>query len=97
MKAIRYAAFPICGLLLRCVLVADEPAIVWWQSSGLKVLRQDPPQNLGQPLRLAAARNEHEPFQIVVTPKSPELKEATITVSDLTGPAGAKESDTHRS
>lgn len=43
----------------------------------------------GKPVELALARNEHESFQVVVLPTAQNLKDVTVTVTDLQGPDGA--------
>src|SRR5438046_826297 len=51
-------------------------------SSG-RIIGKDP-----EPIRISAARHEHEGFQIVLSPISSATKHVTIKVSDLIGAGG---------
>src|SRR5579863_519215 len=55
---------------------------VWTQSSLVKVRPTDPPTG-NSIVTLKAARNEFEPFQIIVTAPGQGLDEVDITISDL--------------
>jgi hypothetical protein len=68
---------------------------VWWAEGAYKVMRDDPvPAAVQGVVRIAAARNEYEPFLIVLRPET-RLDGVRIAVSPLTtdkggtiGPAG---------
>ncbi len=67
----------------------DAAAVVWWASSGWKVGADKPaPTNLSAAATVAAARNEAEAVQLVVTPARP-LTNFTAAGAALAGPAGA--------
>ena len=69
--------------------VSRETCVVWTQNAVTKVPREEIPPTALVPVTLAAARNEFESFQVVVTGLS-NLKEVDVNVGDLTGPDGAK-------
>jgi hypothetical protein len=71
-------------------LIADQPAYsLWWAEGAYKVMKSDlVPTALKVPIRIACARNEYEPFLLVLSPKT-RLDDIRVAVSDLTGPAGA--------
>ena len=48
----------------------DGIATIWWADATRKISRQQvPPTQKSSLVRLSAAKNEYEPFQIVVRPK----------------------------
>lgn len=48
----------------------DNVATVWWAEGAYKVIKDDPPPRKGaSEIRLTCARNEHEPFILVIRPK----------------------------
>ena len=62
---------------------------LWWAEGAYKIMKDDPfPAVRGEMVRLACARNEYEPFLLVLSPKT-RLDDVRVSVSDLTGPAGA--------
>ena len=63
--------------------------IVWTQDSVTKVQREENPQPHATSVTLAAARNEYESFQVVVSALS-NLAKLDVTCGDLAGPAGAR-------
>src|SRR5215471_7770263 len=67
------------------------PSLVWWTTTTLdKVHPSDsPPENLDKSVSVSAARNEFEPFQIVLRSVSQQIEMVDVEVSDLTGPQGA--------
>src|SRR5207249_4010897 len=42
----------------------------------------------GEPIRISAAKNEHEGFQIVLSPMPASVKNVSVAVSDLNGERG---------
>lgn len=62
---------------------------VWVAGSMDRVGRGDAPGSTGD-AEIHAARGEYESFQLVVQAPAGGLTHANVTVSDLTGPAGAK-------
>jgi len=75
------------GLALCSVNAADQP-ITWWTTHALEKIRPlDPiPRKLGHSIELWAARNEFEPFQIVLRTEGQDLPGVDIEVTDLEGP-----------
>jgi hypothetical protein len=82
---IRAAEKPIYGYL-----IADNPAAaLWWAEGAYKVMKDDPvPASRRETIDLDCARNEFEPFLLMVAPKT-RLDDVRVAVSDLTGTAGA--------
>lgn len=64
--------------------VRDDSAwSLWWAEGTYKVSRvRGVPWQRASAVEIGAARNEYEPFQLVLRPKRP-LKNVTLTVSDL--------------
>src|SRR5215467_11617964 len=67
------------------------PSLVWWTTTALDKVRpsDSPPENLNKSVSVSAARNEFEPFQIVLRAVSQQIETVDVDVSDLTGPHGA--------
>ena len=62
---------------------------LWWCEGTYKVSRERAlPQAEGRTVRIAAARNEYEPFQIVVRPERDA--QVTLAPTPLRGPGGAQ-------
>lgn len=62
---------------------------IWWAEGSYKVFREtDVPMNRGDTIKLSAARNEYEPFQLVLRPTQevPELN--FVDASDFTSESG---------
>ena len=62
---------------------------VWFQNNTTKVFRDDPPGEVTA-VRLTAARNEVESFQIVIRAGEEVLRKVAVEVSDLTGAANTR-------
>lgn len=70
-------------------LGADDDAQLWWCEAPYKVSRERPaPGGEARPVRIFAARNEYEPFQVVLRPTR-DLTGLSAVASALTGPNGA--------
>ena len=66
------------------------PCAVWWAEGAYKVMRDDPvPTTVQGTVRIAAARNEYEPFLIVLNPAA-RLDGVRVSASLLTSETGAK-------
>jgi len=74
----------LCG-----VHAADKP-ITWWTTHALEKIRpmDSIPDELTHSIELWAARNEFEPFQIVLRTEGQDLSGVDIEVTDLAGPKG---------
>ena len=72
-------------------LLAREGGVsIWWARATHKVSRQRPaPQRKAQAIRIEAARNEYEPFQLVLRPEA-QLNNVRLSWTDLVGPGGAR-------
>ncbi len=52
------------------LISADSRAAVWWAEGAFKVMKQDPPPKArSAEVRLYCARNEYEPFILILRPK----------------------------
>jgi hypothetical protein len=70
-------------------LPAPTNCPVWWCEGTFKVGRQRPlPATFSSAVELAAARNEYEPFQLVLRP-AVALRNLRVSVSPFSGPGGA--------
>ena len=67
------------------------PSLVWWTTHGLEKVRpyDRVPDRTKNSAQISAARNEFEPFQIVLRADSQGLTNVDVEVSDLKGPRGA--------
>ncbi|UCH36231.1 MAG: DUF4091 domain-containing protein [Armatimonadota bacterium] len=74
--------------LLICGLAYSEGATVWVASPWRHVLKSTLPDAL-RAVGITAARNEYEPFRIIVRAGAAPLSDVTVLASPLTGPAGA--------
>ncbi len=64
-------------------------AVLWWAEGAYKVMKDDPvPSSSADAVSLACARNEYEPFLLVLRPNI-RMNAIRVQVSDLNGPAGA--------
>ncbi|HID05880.1 MAG TPA: hypothetical protein EYP10_01905, partial [Armatimonadetes bacterium] len=65
-------------------LLTDGDALsVWWCESTYKVSRERPlPKRRGSEIRISAAANEYEPFQVVLRPKR-ELRNVRVSATEL--------------
>src|SRR5579862_2542781 len=70
---------------------SPAPALTWWTTTALEKVRPDdsPPSQPAKLVSIAAARNEFEPFQIVLRATSQEIADVDVDMSDLRGPGGA--------
>jgi hypothetical protein len=68
---------------------AGEPIV--WVEDGMTRVFKDDPAKVNSSITLYSARNEYEPFQIIVkAPDSNDLTNVNLTISDLRGKNGAK-------
>ncbi len=65
-----------------CNLVQNEEILIWKASPNLKIDRQIVPSLSSDTIKISCARNESEPFQLVIKPKQ-ELKNVSLKFSDL--------------
>ena len=72
------------------IITSGEWGTLWAYTPTSKVMRNTPqPSNTVKSVRIYAAANEYEPFQIVLTPKK-ALANVKVIPHTLTGPKGAK-------
>ena len=67
--------------------VSRDSYVVWTQDAVTKVQREENPPGAMVPVALAAARNEYESFQVVVSGLS-NLTDVDVVTQDLRGPMG---------
>src|SRR5689334_16642466 len=81
------AALP---LALGYITPAQSPAFAWWTTHSLeKVHPFDPePQEAEHAVKISAARNEFEPFQVVLHADHQDISGIDVEVTDLRGKAG---------
>ncbi len=81
------AAIPLCLTLLS---PPTQPPFVWWTTHALDKVRPHdaPPKDLRHTVEIKAARNEFEPFQVVLRAEGQELDGVDVDVTDLRGPSG---------
>src|SRR5690348_10342620 len=77
--------------LLLSGLRPQPDMLVWWTTDALEKIRpyDTPPEALTKSIRVAAARNEFEPFQVVLRSDAHDIANVDIEASDLKGPQGA--------
>ena len=67
-----------------------EDVILGYASGAEKILPKAPRfRALQETVKLSAAQNEHESFQVAVFPAGKELSDVSVRISDLKGPGGA--------
>lgn len=65
------------------------PCAVWWAEGAYKVMRDDPaPAAIQGVVRIAAARNEYEPFLLVLRPPA-RMDDVRVAAGPLAGDKGA--------
>jgi hypothetical protein len=66
-------------------LAENDSLALWWCEATYKVGRTTPrpPSHALRPIRIEAARNEYEPFQLVITPKVP-IKQLRLRLEPFT-------------
>jgi hypothetical protein len=82
------AAVPLLVTLER---PAGAPNLVWWTTNALEKVRpyDHVPKEISRPANISAARNEFEPFQIVLRAEAADIQAVDIDITDLRGSAGA--------
>src|SRR5215831_7542966 len=81
------AAVPLVLTSLRM----PSPTLTWWTTNALEKVRpnEGPPVDLKKEVSIAAARNEFEPFQIVLRATSQQIDDVDVDISDFRGPDNA--------
>src|SRR5262249_40975333 len=67
-----------------------NPHLSWWTTHALEKVRpyDGVPEKPSKSVNIAAARNEFEPFQVVLRAESEDLANVDVEMSDFRGPAG---------
>jgi hypothetical protein len=72
------------------LLKDDASVYVWWAEGAYKIMKNDPaPRAQSAGVTLFSARNEYEPFLLVLRPKQ-RLDRVRVECGPLTGPGGAE-------
>jgi len=68
-----------------------EPALIWWTTHSLEKLRpfDRRPDNAALAVKISAARNEFEPFQVVLRAEGRDIESVDVEVTELRGKGGA--------
>jgi hypothetical protein len=88
------AALPLVVIALQS---PASPDLVWWPTHATEKIRpydRAPRQSI-QPVRIFAARNEFEPFQIVLRAQTGDMEAVDLEVSDLRGPSDVLTASRH--
>ena len=67
-----------------------NPQLSWWTTHALEKIRpyDGAPAKPLRSVTISAARNEFEPFQIVLRSESEDLSNVDVEMSDFRGPSG---------
>src|ERR1051326_8473062 len=85
-----YRIFVLLILVLPVSRASAKSPFIWWTTTALvKVRPSDLPPALRQSVKLHAASNEFEAFQIIVRNDSEAVPDLDIEMSDLAGPGGS--------
>lgn len=84
----------VLGVVLLLSLFAGKAStqdLNWWTTDALEKVRPNDPPPTGTPqgAQLYAARNEFEPFQLVLRSDTRDIGNVDVQISNLTGPGGA--------
>jgi hypothetical protein len=73
----------------------DTLATIWWAEGAYKVMKDDPPPRQSSTcVQIACARNEYEPFILVIRPKQ-RMDGIKVEIGPLSGPGESKISSAH--
>ncbi|HEY2381700.1 MAG TPA: glycoside hydrolase domain-containing protein [Terriglobia bacterium] len=83
-----FLALATVPLLLSFLRPAPQPALTWWTTGDLEKIRPSAsePPNATHGAKIHAARNEFEPFQLVLRAQGQDVDGIDVQVSDLRGP-----------
>lgn len=86
-----FLAVTTVPLLLSFLRPVPQPSLVWWTTGSLEKIHPSAtePPNAAHAAKIHAARNEFEPFQLVLRAQGQDVDGIDIQVSDLRGPGGA--------
>jgi len=84
-------AMVVLALTVCCAAFAQE-TVVWTASPWQHVLQGDEP-GPGRSIDLRCAKNEYEPFRLIIRAGTGGLKDVMVEVTDFTGPKGVIEAD----
>jgi len=85
-----FLALAAIPLFLSFLRPPPQAQLVWWTTHALEKIHPHdaPPQDLRRKVDIKAARNEFEPFQIVLRAEGQPLDGVDVDVSDLRGSTG---------
>jgi hypothetical protein len=77
------------------LLAEDGPLTVWWAEGAYKVMKDDPPpRTRSSGIQIACARNEYEPFILILRPKQ-RTDGIRVDIGSLIGPGESEISNSH--
>ncbi len=86
------ASHVVCTVGIALVIGAVAPAFAQpavWTAPGMQRVQPGDPPGPGRRVEISAARNEYEPFQVIVNAGDEALQDVTVSATDLRGPDGA--------
>ena len=93
----RWPFLPLAAvpLLLTLFRTAPAPPLSWWTTHSLEKIHpfDAAPPDAGRAVAIKAARNEFEPFQVVLRAEGQDIDGVDIEVTDLRGQMGVLPSD----
>lgn len=81
-------AASLAGLACGAPLPAESAGLTWWTTHALDKVRPDGPPGAGRGVELSAARNEFEPFQLVLRAEGRSLRTVDAELTDLAAEEG---------
>jgi hypothetical protein len=90
----RWFCFTLAALLplsLGLVTLPDTPGLVWWTTHAMVKVRpyDREPSQRKEPIKIQAARNEFEPFQVILRAPANDIDAINIEITDLDGPGSS--------
>jgi hypothetical protein len=87
--------FAAIAVVLSMMRPVPAPSLKWWTTHSLEKVRpfQLEPEGADHIVRIHAARNEFEPFQVVLRPEGQDIDAIDVEVTDLRGPSSAISSE----
>src|SRR5437667_12032104 len=66
------------------------PDFAWWTADGLAKVRpyDSQPESASKSVKIKAARNEFEPFQVILRAENTDIDAVDVNIGDLKGPRG---------
>src|SRR5688500_5386857 len=87
-----FLVFAVAPFVFTFAKPSETPELVWWTTHALDKVRpyDREPQPSNHSVNISAARNEFEPFQVVLRSNSRDIGGVDIAISDLERPGSAR-------